>query len=383
MADSSSLIDPDTKRAALAIAAGIVVYLLVGLFLWWLLNVYIDPSAIKEPSKEATVKKELVQALGFIMAGLAGAIGIIFTWRNLQQGQANLRLTQEGLKQTQEGTQQSLQITREQLKLSREEGQLSRQGQITERFTRAIDQLGAADADGKPKLETRLGAIYALERIARDSERDYWPIMELFANYIRHNAPWPPKKSPEEGGFPASLQVSHREQEMPNNSQVGEPEVSPTMEIQAILRVFWRRGRYFGKGEDYRLYLRNVDLRGGIIGATHLEGALLAYANLEKAFLEGAYMREAYLQGAHLERSNLREAHLEDAALHNAHLQGANLQGANLQGANLLGANLLGANLQGANLQGANLQGAKVTDEQLANTLSLQGATMPNELKRT
>ena len=43
---------------------------------------------------------------------------------------------------------------------------LTQQGQITDRYTKAIDQLGSE------KLETRLGGIYALERIAVDSERD-------------------------------------------------------------------------------------------------------------------------------------------------------------------------------------------------------------------
>ena len=41
--------------------------------------------------------------------------------------------------------------------------QVSREGQITERFTRAIDQLGSAHP------EVRLGGIYALERTAKDS----------------------------------------------------------------------------------------------------------------------------------------------------------------------------------------------------------------------
>jgi hypothetical protein len=40
-----------------------------------------------------------------------------------------------------------------------------REGQITERFTRAIDHLGSGE------LDVRLGGIYALERIARDSRR--------------------------------------------------------------------------------------------------------------------------------------------------------------------------------------------------------------------
>src|SRR5215204_7190423 len=58
------------------------------------------------------------------------------------------------------------------------------QGQITERFTRAIDQLGSE------KLEIRLGGIYALERIARDSpEKDYSTVMEVLTAYVRQNSP--------------------------------------------------------------------------------------------------------------------------------------------------------------------------------------------------
>jgi hypothetical protein len=44
--------------------------------------------------------------------------------------------------------------------------QLSREGQVTERYTRAIEQLGSKE------LDVRLGGIYALERVARDSARE-------------------------------------------------------------------------------------------------------------------------------------------------------------------------------------------------------------------
>lgn len=66
---------------------------------------------------------------------------------------------------------------------------VNREGQITERFTRAIDQLGASDNDGNPKIEIRLGGIYALERIANDSDRDYQVIMETITAYVRQNSP--------------------------------------------------------------------------------------------------------------------------------------------------------------------------------------------------
>lgn len=123
-----------------------------------LLDWYIDPDNAAEPS---TAKKDLFQALGFIMAGVAGVVGVYFTWRNLRQ--------------TQENTQKTLRLTE--------------QGQITERFTRAIDQLGETDDEGKPKLEIRLGGIYALERIAKDSpEREYSTVMEVLTAYARENA---------------------------------------------------------------------------------------------------------------------------------------------------------------------------------------------------
>lgn len=44
------------------------------------------------------------------------------------------------------------------------------EGQITDRYTKAIEELGAGGTEG-PKLEVRLGGIYALDRIANDSPK--------------------------------------------------------------------------------------------------------------------------------------------------------------------------------------------------------------------
>src|SRR5215217_8163404 len=109
-------------------------------------------------------------------------VGLFFTWRSLRQ-------TRESQAQTQENTQRTLELTE--------------QGQITERFTRAIDQLGATyETTGKPRLEIRLGGVYALERIAWDSpERDYSTVMEVLTAYVRENtslAPGPSSRSSDE-----------------------------------------------------------------------------------------------------------------------------------------------------------------------------------------
>ncbi|MEH2069560.1 MAG: hypothetical protein V7K47_15585 [Nostoc sp.] len=61
--------------------------------------------------------------------------------------------------------------------------QAAQDKQITERFAKAIEQLG------NEKIETRLGAIYTLERIAKDSKDDRWTIMEVLTAFVRENAP--------------------------------------------------------------------------------------------------------------------------------------------------------------------------------------------------
>jgi len=59
---------------------------------------------------------------------------------------------------------------------------LSREGQVTDRYTKAITQLG------DETLNVRIGGIYALERVARDSAKDHPTVMEVLAAFIREHS---------------------------------------------------------------------------------------------------------------------------------------------------------------------------------------------------
>jgi hypothetical protein len=61
----------------------------------------------------------------------------------------------------------------------REQTSADLQRRITESFTKAVEQLA------RDKIEVRLGGIYALERISRESELDYWPVMEILTAFAR------------------------------------------------------------------------------------------------------------------------------------------------------------------------------------------------------
>jgi hypothetical protein len=251
---------------------------------------------VQDVKDRVTIENAARQTLAQIVGGVVLIAGLFFTW-------ANLQITQETATKNQE---------------------IAREGQITDRFTKAITQLGE---QGPEKLAVRLGGIYALERIARDSEKDHWPIMEVLTAYVRENAPWrpkPPEDTPPQQdnpcpkGDPAAAQ--------------GQPPPKLATDIQAILTVLGRRDRTH-ETEDQYLDLRETDLRAANLMYAQLEGANLMYAHLEGAILHQADLDRAILARAHLEGADLAGADLKGAILWQAHLDGAILEGASLVGA--------------------------------------------------
>ena len=211
--------------------------------------------------------------------------------------------------------------------------EVAQEGQITERFTKAIDQLG------NDKLAIRLGGIYALERIARDSRKDHWTIMEVLIAFVRERVP---------------LEAERKQAEEVSSQKKPEASLLPT-DIQAALTVIGRR-----KVEHEEVGMGVIDLSNTDLGAANLRGANLRGARLWRANLWRANLYEADLRKAMLEEANLMGADLLGADLLGAFLIRANLGGANLGGANLMGAELMGADLGAAYLWRANLGGANL-----------------------
>ena len=162
-----------------------------------------------------------------------------------------------------------LYFTAENLKTSQQTLAVAEQGQITERFTRAVEQLGKSDerkldSSGKEvglesNLAIRLGGIYALNRIAKESEQDRWPIVEILTTYVRSNAP----------------------------STVEKKAVKP--DIQAILNVL---SQSWGSC-TYETNQRFIDLSLTDLNSVRLYKPCLAGWHLNSAHLEWAQLTDA------------------------------------------------------------------------------------------
>jgi hypothetical protein len=224
---------------------------------------------------------------------------------------------------------------------------LTQQGQLTDRYTKAIAQLG------DDKLDMRLGGIYALERIAVDSKRDHLTVVEVLSAYVRE------RSAPTQMVRPANRRTAHPPT-LRKQAKLG-------VEVQAALTVLGRLPR--------RAEVSRGDLNGANLAGANLNRANLAGANLNRANLAGANLNRANLAGAELYRANLAGAELYLANLAGARPYRANLAGANLNGANLAGARLYRADLARAELDRADLAEADLDQANLKNAI-LWGANL-------
>lgn len=259
-----------------------------------------------------------------------------------------------------------------------------------------------------PNLEVRVGAIYALERISQDSDRDHIRIMEILCAYIRENAPAEkavPFPQPWAEAFEADW--DDKSIDRPDSEDIeawAENLPKPCVDIQTALDVIGRRApkkialerapnprsdngyRLDLRGTNLQRYnLNNLNFDRAILTGAQLQGAILWQTQLIQADLGRAQLQRVILLEANLQRADLSAAKLQGALLTESQLQGANLslahlQIARVQEAQLQGAFLICSQLQNATLRLSQLQGAFLMDAELQGTYlgrtQLQGADL-------
>lgn len=296
-----------SKGNPLTIVA-VVLAVLFAVALWKVPQLQVRYAKDVQAKDRFNSENEARKTLATILGGIVVLAGAYFTWQNVQ---------------------------------------LAKEGQVTDRFAKAIEQLGAVDGSGNKKLEVRLGGIYALERIANQSERDYWPIMEVLTAYVRENTPYKPQES-----------IDYSQAAPVTAAPVTAAPVTRPLpiDIQAILTVISRRDRkYEPKGKF--LDLRGADLEEAILSPADLVNVNFRGTNLRKADLHGAVLDDANLSGANLSGADLIGANLPGADLSKADLGRANASGANLRNAKIIWAQVGATNFSGADLRNAKIEG--------------------------
>lgn len=298
------------------------------LVIGWLVLLFVD--GLTNPSDGF----EAARNLGLILAAVIGLPFLIWrSWVGERQARAALRHAQS-----------------------------AEENVVTTSFTRAIDQLGATrevkETDGtsgetrtvqRPNLEVRLGALYALERLATTSKKDMAAIAEIIAAYLRENAE-PLRNHADDLPQELDFADSKKHEWWKYYDDKGNYAM-PREDVQAALAILCRSCT----GDDWR---------HPIVDWSRLNGA---YANLRYAMKPDLALRGARLFGALLEGADMRRTHLALADLRGANLVRVLLESADLRESKLLDSDLAIARLAHARLEfatvlGANLTGADLSD---------------------
>ncbi|WP_053748428.1 pentapeptide repeat-containing protein [Streptomyces sp. MMG1533] len=236
---------------------------------------------------------------------------------------------------------------------------LTRRGQITERFTKALERLGS------DQLYVRIGGILALEQIVQDApEQAATDAAHVLGVFIRARAPQVAPTAPARS--PTVWRWVRARRDLAKLPPV------PAADVQAALTALTR-----AESRPHVDPREVLDLHG-----LHLARADLHEADLTGANLQGATLTEAVLLKADLTKANLHGARLTMALLGRAKLAKANLQGAELTDASLAGATLTWAYLAAATLTRADLSGATLTDAHLGNTTFTEAVLSGANLSR-
>ena len=356
-----SMADFDWKKFTWPKGIGAVVVLGIVLLILWRVPQWQVGDVEADPYQHAKLEDEYRRTLIQGIGGFFLLVGLYVSWLRVKATEENVRVAQENVGVAQENVrvaQENVGVAQENVGVAQENVRVAEEGQVTERFTRAIEQLGQ---EGDDKMAIRLGGIYALERIAKDSEKDHGPVMEVLTAYVRESASRQEEAKPPPTDIQAILTVIGRRETTGDNRGNDRLDLTRTRLVGADLREATLVMTTLSAADLRKADLRKATLVMTTLSAANLSGADLREANLSEADLREATLSAANLRGADLRKATLHEAILSRANLSKTRLSGTTLSGADLRGADLSGANLSGANLSGANLSRANLSGANLS----------------------
>ncbi|MDI5975469.1 pentapeptide repeat-containing protein [Amycolatopsis magusensis] len=204
------------------VLAGVV---LVALWRW------IDGLALADPGQKdkATAHLDAVKIAASIVVAGGGVFALYLTARRQRTQEEELQVRRDELAQrdrAQAHTEQVAENNRlhaERLAATSEKDATNRQ--ITELFTKAVEQLGHDEA------AVRLGGLYTLERLAQDHVEQQRPVVNVLCAYLRMPYLDPDQPSPTEDEIAVGM-VPINEQERRERRQ--EREVRLT--VQGLLR---------------------------------------------------------------------------------------------------------------------------------------------------
>ena len=221
----------------------------------------------------------------------------------------------------------NVEIANENVKIANKNVEIQLNNAIEERFNNAITLIG------NDKAATRLGAIYALDHIAKDTynkEKSYTKtIFQILCSYIR---------------------------ETTNNVEYKNKfKDKPSVEIQTIIDLLFKSHlNNFNGYIELQADLSFSYLCGADFNKAHCKGANFSFSHCEGSFFESANCEGSFFLNTHCEGANFCRSHCEGADFSYSHCAGATFFHVCFKDANFVCADCSGTSFGDADCAGVN-----------------------------
>lgn len=247
-------------------------------------------------------------------------------------------------------------VAHQQARAATEQARVALENHFTGIFSKSIELLGllremktisvdgASIARSVPNIESRLGALYSLERLLSESPKDQRAILETLCAYIRENSPLliPDDDEQRTKFFQGSLT----------------PTPTKRSDVQAAITIIGRRpGQVQSRpdGQDWRLDFRDSnlvgydftklnfdrsDFTGSFLNSTKLSEASFVNSLFENAVLCSAQMRRTCFRLSNFKRCNMKLAEIDSTDFSFTKIEDTDLREARVVSFDITGADL-------------------------------------------
>lgn len=258
--------------------------------------------------------------------------------------------------------------------------------QVTERFAKAVEML--ADSD----RYIRLGGIYALERIAKDSDKDYWQVMEILSAFIRSKSA---RSQPTIGETESDVEPyttatfkqienwriedlndkyneeqrrsEYNDQYWYEDELVGEinPSYKKTMseDVQAAITAIGRR-KIWNEEPDYVINLRNLELTGICISGNY-NNVDFSDSHFICTTFRGRSSNRSSFDGTNFSNAYFMRTETTDCSMQNAVFRAATIGFSKFQDSNFTGADFTDSLMDAIEISDCELIGSNFSNVEI------------------
>lgn len=278
-------------------------------------------------------------------------------------------------------------------KTAQETARISLDGQITDRYSKAVEQLGSEN------VTVRIGGLYALKRIAEDSlDHDFPTVLDVLTHFIRFPTPYHSAQKELSSG--EEFRKADANKTIPNDI-LKIPDILTAIRISTALLKRVHDSRSAPYLDFCSGKFSYMDMSDADFSHTNISLSQFCFAILDQADFQHARAMKVNLRGAHATRarlndvdfgtksifndaqlkftlfsesklshaqfinSNLKHVEFDDAILTNSSFENCKMEGGTFVGAKMNWSYFKKAELTGARFDGANLRNSTFIEAEL------------------